>query len=138
VTDKTSTPGSGAGVGSGPAAGPPQLDLAGVFEEMLSYGQTVLSRVTKRYETDGPSVQAQGYDADQFVRDVEWFWENVKQDAVSAAKWWAEKFPGGPAPAAPGAASPSPSPSTPSSPSPSTPSSPSTPPTPPATPPMAE
>ena len=72
----------------------PQFDTAELFSEMASYGKELLDRVQARASQTTELVRDKGYDADQWVSDVEWFWENVKNDAVRAAKYWADRYPG--------------------------------------------
>ena len=75
-------------------AATPQFDAAELVSEMVSYGKELLDRVQERAAQTTELVQEKGYDADQWVSDVEWFWENVKNDAVRAAKYWADRYPG--------------------------------------------
>ena len=75
--------------------GRPSVDTSELFTDMVAYGKELLDRVSDRAAETTPKIRENGYDADQWVADVEWFWENVKNDAVRAAKYWRERFPGG-------------------------------------------
>ena len=104
MTDSTSsTPGPDA-----PQDGPPEdtapedtapesdrtsFDTSEVFPDMVAYGKELLDRVSDRMAEMTPKIREKGYDADQWVADVEWFLDNVKSDAVRAAKYWRERFP---------------------------------------------
>jgi hypothetical protein len=99
VTDSTSsgsttsgTPGSEGAAAKGEARA--QLDASELISEMVSYGKELLDRVQERASKTTELVREKGYDADQWVSDVEWFWDSVKNDAVRAAKYWAERYPG--------------------------------------------
>jgi hypothetical protein len=71
------------------------FDTAQLFPDMVAYGRELLDRVSDRAAETTPKIREKGYDADQWLADVEWFWENVKNDAVRAAKYWRERFPAG-------------------------------------------
>jgi hypothetical protein len=97
VTDSTSSGSTTSGTpGSEGAADQPraQFDTSELFSEMVSYGKALLDRVQERASQTTELVREKGYDADRWVSDVEWFWDNVKNDAVRAAKYWAERYPG--------------------------------------------
>lgn len=76
------------------ASAQPSVDTSELMSEMVAYGKELLDRVSERATQTTELVREKGYDADQWVRDVEWFWENVKNDSVRAAKYWAERYPG--------------------------------------------
>jgi hypothetical protein len=71
------------------------FDTSELFPDMLAYGRELLDRVSDRAAETAPKIREKGYDADQWVDDVKWFWENVMNDAVRAAKYWQQRFPTG-------------------------------------------
>jgi hypothetical protein len=97
MTDTTSsTPGPDApdeAQDEAPASGRSSFDTSELFPDLAAYGKELLDRVSDRMAETAPKIREKGYDADQWVADVEWFWENVKNDAVRAAKYWRERFP---------------------------------------------
>jgi len=71
------------------------FDTSELFPDMLAYARELLDRVSDRAAEVTPKIREKGYDADQWVDDVKWFWENVMNDAVRAAKYWQQRFPSG-------------------------------------------
>jgi len=71
------------------------FDTSELSADMVAYGKELLDRVSDRAAETTPKIREKGYDADQWVADVEWFWENVKNDAVRAVKYWRDRSPGG-------------------------------------------
>jgi hypothetical protein len=89
VSDTTSSsPGSGE---TRDAAAP--IDWSTVVDDMVGYGKELLERVAERSTETASLARDRSYDADHWVKDVEWFWDNVKNDAVRAAEYWRENFP---------------------------------------------
>jgi hypothetical protein len=69
------------------------FDTSELLPDMVAYGRELLDRVSDRAAEMGPKIREKGYDADQWVDDIKWFWENVMNDAVRAAKYWQQRFP---------------------------------------------
>jgi hypothetical protein len=103
MTDTTSsTPGPDEPQGDAPQGDAPQggrerglnsFDTSDLLPDLFAYGRELLDRLSARAAETTPKIRETGYNADQWVDDVKWFWENATNDAVRAAKYWRERFP---------------------------------------------
>ena len=93
MTDTSSTPNPDVPQADAPENGRTAFDTSELVPDMVAYGKELLDRVSDRMADTSADIREKGYNADQWVSDVEWFWDNVKNDAVRAAKYWRERFP---------------------------------------------
>ena len=70
------------------------FDTSELFPDMVAYGKELLDRVSDRMAEMTPKIREKGYDADQWVADVEWFWGNVKERRGTGRQILARTLPG--------------------------------------------
>ena len=99
MTDTTSptpdrdAPHDDAAPGDAEERGRASFDTSELLPDLFAYGREFLDRFSARAKETAPKIREKGYDADQWVDDIKWFWENVMNDAVRAAKYWQQRFP---------------------------------------------
>jgi hypothetical protein len=63
-----------------------------LVDDWVSYGNDLAERLSAKASERAEGIRARSYSADDWVADVDWFWEQVHDDAVRAARYWRDRL----------------------------------------------
>lgn len=89
MTDTSGTSGTSSDAEAGAEA---SLSWSTLVDDWVDFGKELADRFSDKASARSEGIRARSYSADDWVADVDWFWDHVHKDAVRAAQYWRDKI----------------------------------------------
>lgn len=89
----TDTPPSDSNAGTEESGAARAVDWDSLIAEWRQYGHDIVNRFWDRAQENVDRARRGDYDRDRWLDDVNWFWENVADDAGRGVRYARENMP---------------------------------------------